>query len=364
LGTALTEEQAALLVRYASEVFLLYDSDKAGLEATFRSGLELLRHGAAVRVVTLPEGDDPDTFTREKGRAGLETLLANAMDVFDRQIQILERRGYFKDISRVRTAIDLLMPTIRASKAHPLTKEMYLTRLSEVTHLDKAILSKEVDALPPGSTRSRKDQPVDDAQNGDGGPSEAPDTQDAGASSKGWGKSKRFVQLPNGKWKKADAIDRWHTSHARPVGKIREPAEDALLSAMVADRAQVEYVAHKHLPDTFEDAHYRNIFRVLLMSSSQADWNQIADQLDEEDANVLAGLLERCDGKGPEAFDVELNLRKLDARAIDRVLDQLNVELRSSSGAKAEALQIQISSWTKERNALLPMRSPRGKPKY
>ena len=76
LGTALTDEQAALIVRYAPEVFLLYDSDEAGLKATFRSGLELLRHGAAVRVVSLPEGEDPDTFVREQGRGSARDCAA------------------------------------------------------------------------------------------------------------------------------------------------------------------------------------------------------------------------------------------------------------------------------------------------
>ena len=62
LGTALTEMQAALLRKYTRNVFLLYDSDAPGLKATFRSGDELLRQGLSVRVVTLPTGEDPDTF--------------------------------------------------------------------------------------------------------------------------------------------------------------------------------------------------------------------------------------------------------------------------------------------------------------
>ncbi|MEO7963829.1 MAG: DNA primase, partial [Gemmatimonadaceae bacterium] len=61
LGTALTDEQAASLVRYTKHVFLLYDSDKAGLKATFRAGDSLLVEGATVRVVSLPDGEDPDT---------------------------------------------------------------------------------------------------------------------------------------------------------------------------------------------------------------------------------------------------------------------------------------------------------------
>ena len=56
LGTALTGDQAELLKRYTKTVTLLYDSDAAGLRATFRAGDELLRHDVRVRVATLPAG--------------------------------------------------------------------------------------------------------------------------------------------------------------------------------------------------------------------------------------------------------------------------------------------------------------------
>src|SRR3546814_8355831 len=68
LGTALTPEQAALLKRVAPAAILLYDSDSAGLRATFRAGDELLRHGARVRVATLPPGEDPDKIGRASCR--------------------------------------------------------------------------------------------------------------------------------------------------------------------------------------------------------------------------------------------------------------------------------------------------------
>ncbi|MGI8546587.1 MAG: DNA primase, partial [Gemmatimonadaceae bacterium] len=79
LGTALTEAQAAMLTRYSKNVFLLYDSDQAGLKATFRAGDELLRHGCSVRVVTLPNGEDPDSFVRARGAAGLEEQVARSL---------------------------------------------------------------------------------------------------------------------------------------------------------------------------------------------------------------------------------------------------------------------------------------------
>src|SRR5438552_2467799 len=61
LGTGLTADQGVLLRRYTAHVILLYDSDEAGLRASFRAGDELLHHGLRVSVATLPEGEDPDT---------------------------------------------------------------------------------------------------------------------------------------------------------------------------------------------------------------------------------------------------------------------------------------------------------------
>src|SRR5688500_6610576 len=106
LGTALTEDQAALIARQTKNVFLLYDSDVAGQKATFRAGDVLLAQGVSVRVVTLPDGEDPDTFVDTHGRAALEKQLDAAVDVFDRKVQILERQGWFADLHRRRRAID------------------------------------------------------------------------------------------------------------------------------------------------------------------------------------------------------------------------------------------------------------------
>src|SRR5258708_28693129 len=95
LGTGLTSDQALLLKRHTSHVILLYDSDDAGLRATFRAGDELLRHRLRVSVATLPEGEDPDTLARQGGAAALEGILKQAIDVLERKIQILERKGFF-----------------------------------------------------------------------------------------------------------------------------------------------------------------------------------------------------------------------------------------------------------------------------
>jgi DNA primase len=151
MGTALAEGQADLLARYSKTVFLLYDSDAPGQKASFRAADVLLARGMTVRVVTLPEGDDPDTFVAKHGRDAMEKLLAASMDVFDRKVQLLERGGWFADLQRKRRALDSLLPTIRAT-ADAITRDLYVNRVSEAAGLDREVLLRE---LSTGTARAR-----------------------------------------------------------------------------------------------------------------------------------------------------------------------------------------------------------------
>jgi DNA primase len=143
LGTALTPDQAALLKRYAPAATLLYDSDRAGLQATFRAGDELLRHSVRVRVATLPPGEDPDTLVKAGGAEALDQVLGDAVDLFERKIQLMERKGYFEGFEHRRDAVDRLLPTIRAA-ADPITRELYLSLASERTKISKEVLQREL----------------------------------------------------------------------------------------------------------------------------------------------------------------------------------------------------------------------------
>jgi DNA primase len=150
LGTALTPDQAVLLKRFAPAAILLYDSDQAGLRATFRAGDELLRHGMRARVATLPPGEDPDTLVRVGGAAALEPILTDAVDLLERKIQLLERKGWFEGVDHQRDALDRLLPTIRAT-ADPISRDLYLKMVSERTGVSREVLLQQVAAKPaPG----------------------------------------------------------------------------------------------------------------------------------------------------------------------------------------------------------------------
>ena len=150
LGTGLTPDQAQLLARHAPHVTLLYDSDDAGLRATFRAGDELLRQGLRVSVATLPPGEDPDTLVQKQGASGLEAILKDAVDPLERKIQILDRKAFFASLPGRRRALDRLLPTIRAAR-DPITRELYISRAAEAAGVRKDVLEREAGMREAGS---------------------------------------------------------------------------------------------------------------------------------------------------------------------------------------------------------------------
>ncbi|HZN58028.1 MAG TPA: DNA primase [Planctomycetota bacterium] len=159
LGTGLTDDQAALLQRHTPHVVLLYDSDEPGLRATFRAGDVLLRHKLRVSVASLPEGEDPDTLVQKKGAGALEQALKDSVDVLERKIQILERKGFFASLPGRRRALDRLLPTMRAA-TDPITRELYISRVAEVAGVRRDVLQREVDPKDEPAALRRPPPPL------------------------------------------------------------------------------------------------------------------------------------------------------------------------------------------------------------
>lgn len=143
LGTALTDDQAATLARYAKRVFLLYDSDAAGLRATFRAADTLLAAGVHPMVATLPAGEDPDSIARTEGAPALHAYLEDAVDVLERKLQILDRQGYLESAEGRRRALDGLLSTVRAASDLAL-RDIYVTRIAERTGVRRETIVHQV----------------------------------------------------------------------------------------------------------------------------------------------------------------------------------------------------------------------------
>ncbi len=104
LGTAFTQEHAKLLKRYTGHVLACYDADAAGVKASERLFRELAPEGLSMRVVCMPEGDDPDTFLKKHGKQAFGSLLENAKEFFDFKLEHARAQGTL-DQAAGRTAI-------------------------------------------------------------------------------------------------------------------------------------------------------------------------------------------------------------------------------------------------------------------
>ncbi|MDB4288457.1 DNA primase, partial [bacterium] len=96
LGTAFTEQHAKLLKRYTDHIILCYDGDGPGIAAADKAFIQLAAVGFPVKLVHLPEGDDPDTFLKSHGPEKFEELLEGARDFFEAK---LDKELPTKDLS-------------------------------------------------------------------------------------------------------------------------------------------------------------------------------------------------------------------------------------------------------------------------
>ncbi|MFL5551940.1 MAG: DNA primase [Gemmatimonadaceae bacterium] len=310
MGTALTEGQSAALRKLTKNVFLLYDSDKAGLQATFRSGDELLRQGAAVRVVTLPEGEDPDTFVKNQGAAALTARLKDAIDVFERKIQLLERAGMFSELQKKRRALDRLLPTVRAT-SDAIMRDLYIARASEVSGVAREVLEREL-----------RGKPV---------PPIAPSSP------------------PMPRISPAAAVRRGERrAHYSERGAS---AERELVRAMLFDRARMEQIVEKLGKESFRDAHYRAIYRALMSAGPDSTIEDITANLDEETIATVEEILAEGSYQIDPERTISDSLATLRARELDRRAAELDRLIPLADGAQKDKLIAEKDAIRKELKA-------------
>lgn len=88
-GTAFTEDHARILKRYADGVVLVFDSDEAGRNAALKSSVIFMQMGLAVRVASLPQGEDPDSIIMKQGAPVFAKAISQAVPAIDFQLNLL-----------------------------------------------------------------------------------------------------------------------------------------------------------------------------------------------------------------------------------------------------------------------------------
>ncbi len=146
LGTALTAEHIQVLRRFASKVVLLFDPDQAGVRAALR-GLDLfVNSGLGVKVVTLPAGEDPDTYVRKEGPEAFARLEERAPSLLDFALEHSVSTAESSTIEgRIRSVDDVLR--ILQKSEHPIEREERIRVVAERLGVSQQRLIERYPAL-------------------------------------------------------------------------------------------------------------------------------------------------------------------------------------------------------------------------
>lgn len=143
-GTALTEGQIRLIRRFTSNVTVIYDSDAAGIKASLRGIDMLLAEGLNIKVLLLPDGDDPDSFAQSHSSSEVEEYIsANETDFIRFKTAILLEGVKQNDpIGRSKVITDI----VRSISVIPdeITRNVYVKECSRLLSADEKVLTMQV----------------------------------------------------------------------------------------------------------------------------------------------------------------------------------------------------------------------------
>lgn len=142
-GTSLTTEQIKLIKRLTENVTILFDGDKAGIKASFRSIDMLLSEGMNIRVLLFPDGDDPDSFARKHPQEYVENFIdKEAKDFIDFKAEILLKDAGNDPIRKAESIRDIVKSVAFVQNA--LKREVYLKEVSNKFGLSEQSLFNEL----------------------------------------------------------------------------------------------------------------------------------------------------------------------------------------------------------------------------
>lgn len=142
-GTALTPDQIRLIRRFTPNITIIYDGDAAGIKASLR-GIDLvLEEGMNVKVLLLPDGEDPDSYARKNGASGFQKyIVENETDFIRFKTKLLLETAEKDPITKARLITDVIRSVAGIPDA--ITRSVYIKECSKLLDVDEDILYTEI----------------------------------------------------------------------------------------------------------------------------------------------------------------------------------------------------------------------------
>ena len=138
-GTALTSEQIRLIHRLTSNITILYDGDSAGLRASIRGVDLILEQGMNVRICTFPDGEDPDSFSKNNSLIEIKEYLdKNIQDFIRFKASILVDESKNDPLKRAETIRDMIGSISKIPDA--IKREVYIRECASIMNISEEVL--------------------------------------------------------------------------------------------------------------------------------------------------------------------------------------------------------------------------------
>ena len=175
-GTALTINQIRLIHRFTENIVLLYDGDKAGIKAALRGIDMMLEEGINVRVILLPEGEDPDSFAKSHNASDLKAFLeSNQHDFIRFKTQLLMEDAQNDPSKRS----EMILQIVRSIAVIPevIKRQVYIKDTAILLSLPEDVLTRKVAELRKQAADERQKRKITSGQANTLSPDPTPDPQ-------------------------------------------------------------------------------------------------------------------------------------------------------------------------------------------
>lgn len=258
LGTALTNEQAVLMKRYADEVIICYDADGAGQKATARA-IDILRNaGLPIKILTVPSGKDPDEFIRSKGENGpaaFKLLIDKCGNDIEYRLMKL-KENYNLNTTDGKVAFLNEAVKIVATIESPIERDVFASKLCAELEIDKNAFLEQISKV---KRRDRRENIK---------------------------KETRQIQAElNGQ---SDKINREHYKKPRSSS-----AEEALLVYLINNPDYANSISERVTPDKFSNSLIKRYYEYVLskIKSGYEPLTSVSSDFNSDEVSYLYKLI-------------------------------------------------------------------------
>jgi DNA primase len=258
LGTALTNEQAVLMKRYADEVIICYDADGAGQKATARA-IDILRNaGLPIKILTVPSGKDPDEFIRSKGENGpaaFKLLIEKCGNDIEYRLMKL-KENYNLNTTDGKVAFLNEAVKIVATIESPIERDVFASKLCAELEIDKNAFLEQISKV---KRRDRRENIK---------------------------KKTRQIQAElNGQ---SDKINREHYKKPRSSS-----AEEALLVYLINNPDYANSISERVTPDKFSNSLIKRYYEYVLskIKSGYEPLTSVSSDFNSDEVSYLYKLI-------------------------------------------------------------------------